>query len=96
MIILFFSFRFFFIVFLLLLVIAALTSLFKTNFRTDFPFDPQELLVFAFIGIACGFGGAAYVRCHRMVVHYIRNHKKLNSFLKKKYVRKQNKKNMFV
>ncbi|KAH7641939.1 chloride channel protein 2-like [Dermatophagoides farinae] len=62
---------------------AALTSLFKTNFRTDFPFDPQELLVFAFIGVACGFGGAFYVRCHRWLVHYIRNQKTLNAFLKK-------------
>lgn len=26
------------------------TAMFKTNFTSDFPFDPQELFVFALIG----------------------------------------------
>ncbi|KAG7156106.1 Chloride channel protein 2-like 8, partial [Homarus americanus] len=44
------------IVFLLVLVIVAvtvvnetLTALFKTNFNIEYPFDPQELFVFALI-----------------------------------------------
>ena len=27
-----------------------LTALFKTNLKTDFPFDPIELLAFSFVG----------------------------------------------
>ena len=27
-----------------------ITALFKTDFKVDFPFDPQELFVFALIG----------------------------------------------
>lgn len=63
---------------------AAITALFKTSFRSDFPFDPQELFVFAFIGIICGFGGAGYVKFHRKIVQFIRSQKKLNAFLQKK------------
>lgn len=46
----------------------AITALFKTNFRSDFPFDPQELFVFALLGAACGFAGAGYVTFHRKIV----------------------------
>ncbi|XP_017486297.1 PREDICTED: chloride channel protein 2-like [Rhagoletis zephyria] len=59
----------------------AITALFKTSFRSDFPFDPQELFVFALIGVLCGFGGAGYVKFHRQIVHFFRNHKRLNAFL---------------
>ncbi|KAF8783521.1 Chloride channel protein 2 like protein [Argiope bruennichi] len=31
-----------------------LTAIFRTNFHIDFPFDPQELIVFAGIGAVCG------------------------------------------
>ncbi|KAF7493069.1 Chloride channel protein 2 [Sarcoptes scabiei] len=62
---------------------AAITALFKTNFRSDFPFDPQELFVFAFIGAICGLGGAFYVKFHRKIVQSIRNQKKLNKYLQK-------------
>ena len=30
-----------------------ITALFKTDFKVDFPFDPQELFVFALIGWVC-------------------------------------------
>nr|XP_027201193.1 chloride channel protein 2-like [Dermatophagoides pteronyssinus] len=62
---------------------AAITALFKTSFRSDFPFDPQELFIFAFIGVICGFGGAGYVKFHRKIVQFIRSQKKMNSFLQK-------------
>lgn len=61
----------------------AITALFKTNFRNDFPFDPQELFVFALMGVVCGFGGAGYVKLHRAIVHFFRNQKKLNAILQK-------------
>ncbi|KAG1681933.1 Chloride channel protein 2 [Nymphon striatum] len=60
-----------------------LTALFKTSFRIDFPFDPQELVAFAMIGIFCGFAGSLFVWCHRQVVNFNRRHKRLNYFLQK-------------
>ena len=42
-----------------------ITAVFRTNFPVDFPYDPQELLVFSLIGIICGAGGAFYCFCHR-------------------------------
>ncbi|KRT78773.1 hypothetical protein AMK59_7172, partial [Oryctes borbonicus] len=59
------------------------TALFKTNFTMDFPFDPQELFVFALIGVVAGFGGALYVWLHRQYVMFMRNSKTLNKFLQK-------------
>ncbi|KAI4454529.1 chloride channel protein 2 [Holotrichia oblita] len=59
------------------------TALFKTNFTMDFPFDPQELFVFAIIGVISGFGGALYVWMHRQYVKFMRKSKTLNNFLQK-------------
>ncbi|KAJ8917376.1 hypothetical protein NQ315_002400 [Exocentrus adspersus] len=59
------------------------TAVFKTNFYMDFPFDPQELFVFALIGAFSGVGGAFYVWVHRQYVIFMRNSKTLNNFLKK-------------
>lgn len=60
------------------------TALFQTNFTMDFPFDPQELFVFALIGVVSGLGGAAYVWVHRKYVLFMRSNKKMNTFLQKK------------
>ncbi|CAH3038066.1 unnamed protein product [Porites lobata] len=61
------------------------TALFKTNFRLDFPFDVEEFLAFALIGLFCGFGGALFVFTHRKLVDMQRTHKhtKLAKFLTK-------------
>lgn len=61
-----------------------ITALFRTHFRSDFPFDVVELLVFALIGVVCGFAGAGYVAFHRKIVQFNRNAKWLNKFLQKK------------
>ncbi|NXL86816.1 CLCN2 protein, partial [Alectura lathami] len=61
-----------------------ITALFKTRFRLDFPFDLQELPAFAFIGIACGFGGALFVYLNRKIVKFMRRQKTINNFLMKK------------
>lgn len=61
-----------------------ITALFLTNFTMDFPFDPQELFVFALIGVVSGFGGALYVWVHRQYVLFMRSNKKMNTFLQKK------------
>lgn len=59
------------------------TAVFKTNFYMDFPFDPQELFVFALIGAVSGLGGAFYVWVHRQYVMFMRNSQMINNFLKK-------------
>ncbi|XP_014239221.2 chloride channel protein 2 isoform X2 [Cimex lectularius] len=56
---------------------------FQTNFTMDFPFDPQELLVFSLMGVVCGLGGALYVWSHRQYVLFMRRNKRMNSFLQK-------------
>ncbi|XP_073840627.1 chloride channel protein 2 isoform X8 [Musca autumnalis] len=58
-------------------------AVFLTNFTTEFPFDPQELFVFALMGVVCGLGGAAYVWVHRRYVLFMRSNKKMNKFLQK-------------
>ncbi|XP_063984517.1 chloride channel protein 2 isoform X4 [Diachasmimorpha longicaudata] len=60
-----------------------ITAMFATNFTMDFPFDPQELFVFALIGVASGLGGAFYVWIHRQYVIFMRKNKSMNSFLQK-------------
>ncbi|KAK6641646.1 hypothetical protein RUM44_013361 [Polyplax serrata] len=59
------------------------TAVFATNFTNDFPFDPQELIVFSCIGAVCGLGGAFYVWVHRQYVLFMRKNKKMNQFLQK-------------
>ena len=62
----------------------SISALFKTNFSTDYPFDPLELLVFSFIGATCGLAGAAYIKFHRMIVQFFRRHKRISAFFQKK------------
>ena len=35
-----------------------IVAVFRTTFPIEFPYDPQELIVFALIGVFCGVGGA--------------------------------------
>ncbi|KAK9505379.1 hypothetical protein O3M35_009453 [Rhynocoris fuscipes] len=56
---------------------------FQTNFTMEFPFDPQELVVFSLMGLICGLGGALYVWSHRQYVLFMRRNKKMNAFLQK-------------
>lgn len=58
----------------------SVSALFKTNFNTQYPFEPIELLAFCFVGATCGLGGAAYVRLHRDLVLFFRRHKTLSDF----------------
>ncbi|EDO41473.1 predicted protein, partial [Nematostella vectensis] len=60
-----------------------ITALFKTNFRVDFPFDIEEFIAFALIGIVCGFGGALFVYTHRKIVdlHRLYRNTKVARFL---------------
>ncbi|XP_025994356.1 chloride channel protein 2 isoform X4 [Solenopsis invicta] len=60
-----------------------ITAMFATSFTMEFPFDPQELLVFALIGVGSGLMGAFYVWLHRQYVIFMRKNKSMNSFLQK-------------
>ena len=42
-----------------------LTALFRTNFRVEFPFDPQEIIAFVVIGIVSGLAAANFVAFHK-------------------------------
>ncbi|XP_052120753.1 chloride channel protein 2 isoform X1 [Frankliniella occidentalis] len=59
------------------------TAMFLTSFTMDFPFDPQELIVFSLIGVMCGLGGAGYVWVHRQYVTFMRRNRRMNAFLQK-------------
>nr|CAD7432037.1 unnamed protein product [Timema monikensis] len=62
---------------------ATVTAMFRTDFTMDFPFDPQELIVFSLIGVVSGLGGASYVWVHRKYVLFMRRSKRMTSFLQK-------------
>ena len=61
-----------------------ITAMFITNFTMDFPFDPQELFVFALIGAFSGLAGSFYVWLHRQYVLFMRKNKSMNKFLQNK------------
>ncbi|XP_026822321.1 chloride channel protein 2 isoform X1 [Rhopalosiphum maidis] len=58
-------------------------AFFPTHFTMEYPFDPQELTVFALLGVVCGIIGAGYVWAHRQYVLFMRQSKRMNSFLQK-------------
>ena len=58
-----------------------IVAVFRTTFPNVFPYDPQELFVFALIGVFCGVGGALFVFIHRQYVLWMRRNKQLNKFL---------------
>merc|ERR1719167_282629 len=60
-----------------------IVAVFRTGFKMDFPYDPQELILFALIGVCCGVGGALYVYLHRRYVLWMRANKRLSKFLQK-------------
>ncbi|XP_050544371.1 chloride channel protein 2 isoform X2 [Daktulosphaira vitifoliae] len=58
-------------------------AFFPTHFTMEYPFDPQEMTVFALLGVVCGLFGAGYVWAHRQYVLFMRQSKKMNVFLQK-------------
>ncbi|XP_018021413.1 chloride channel protein 2 [Hyalella azteca] len=59
------------------------TALFKTNFKSDFPFDLKEIFAYMFLGLVCGLLGALFVFVHRNYVLFMRRNKKVKNFLQK-------------
>lgn len=60
-----------------------ITALFRTTLRTEVPFDALELIIFAGIGVACGFGGSLFIFLHRRIILFTRKHKRMSAFLQK-------------
>lgn len=42
-----------------------IVAMFRTGYSMEFPYAPEELLVFIMIGVVCGLGGSLYVYTHR-------------------------------
>ncbi|KAM6219807.1 chloride channel protein ClC-Ka-like isoform 2-T2 [Rhynchocyon petersi] len=49
-----------------------ITSLFKTSFRVDVPFDLPEIFFFVVLGAICGILSCAYLFCQRTFLIFIR------------------------
>ncbi|XP_064610783.1 chloride channel protein 2-like isoform X2 [Liolophura sinensis] len=60
-----------------------ITAVFRTNLRTEFPFDALELIAFAAIGIVCGFAGPLFILLHQKIIIFTRRRKRMSSFLQK-------------
>merc|ERR1719167_248330 len=60
-----------------------IVAMFRTGYSMEFPYAPEELLVFIMIGVVCGLGGSLYVYTHRRYVLWMRGNKQLNKFLQK-------------
>ncbi|XP_016810266.3 chloride channel protein ClC-Kb isoform X3 [Pan troglodytes] len=52
-----------------------ITSLYKTSFRVDVPFDLPEIFFFVVLGGLCGILGSAYLFCQRIFFGFIRNNR---------------------
>ncbi|KAI9564003.1 hypothetical protein GHT06_007741 [Daphnia sinensis] len=60
-----------------------LTAIFGTDYHVDFPYDPQELFIYALVGAFGGLSGAAFILFHRRYVLFMRKNKRISSFLQK-------------
>ncbi|XP_076994156.1 chloride channel protein ClC-Kb [Tamandua tetradactyla] len=49
-----------------------ITSLFKTSFRVEVPFDLPEIFFFVALGAICGILGCAYLYCQRTFLGFVR------------------------
>ncbi|XP_027700511.1 chloride channel protein ClC-Ka-like, partial [Vombatus ursinus] len=50
-----------------------ITSLFKTRFRVDIPFDLPEIFFFVLLGFVCGIVSCAYLFGHRRFALFVRS-----------------------
>ncbi|KHJ77087.1 hypothetical protein OESDEN_23293, partial [Oesophagostomum dentatum] len=57
----------------------------QTNFP-DESFFPEEIPVFAIVGLLCGLAGAMFVKCHRSLVLSLKKSRFCKKFLTEKYV----------
>ena len=64
----------------------SLTALFKTNFPLDFPFHPNEMIIFIFIGVCSGLASAIFIRIFRVVLKSLATGQAMFKFEGAKYV----------
>ncbi|XP_020042866.2 chloride channel protein ClC-Ka isoform X1 [Castor canadensis] len=50
-----------------------ITSIYKTSFRVDVPFDLPEIFFFVVLGVICGVLSCAYLFCQRTFLGFVKN-----------------------
>ncbi|XP_058531680.1 chloride channel protein ClC-Ka isoform X1 [Ochotona princeps] len=58
-----------------------ITSLYKTSFRVDVPFDLPEIFFFVVLGAICGMASCAYLFCQRTFLAFIRTNRVISKLL---------------
>ncbi|XP_066872773.1 chloride channel protein ClC-Ka isoform X5 [Kogia breviceps] len=58
-----------------------ITSLYKTNFRVDVPFDLPEIFFFVALGAICGILSCAYLFCQRTFLAFVKTNWVLSKLL---------------
>nr|XP_045374449.1 chloride channel protein ClC-Ka isoform X2 [Camelus bactrianus] len=58
-----------------------ITSLYKTNFRVDVPFDLPEIFFFVALGAICGILSCAYLFCQRMFLGFVKTNQVFSKLL---------------
>ncbi|RWS28460.1 chloride channel protein 2-like isoform X3, partial [Leptotrombidium deliense] len=57
------------------------THIFITHFRETDPYEPAEVILFAFLGIMCGFLAWLFIFLLRQMIQFLRNTKSVHDFL---------------
>ncbi|XP_073759728.1 chloride channel protein ClC-Kb isoform X3 [Callorhinus ursinus] len=58
-----------------------ITSLFKTSFRVDVPFDLPEIFFFVALGAICGILSCAYLFCQRTFLGFVKTNRVVSKLL---------------
>ncbi|XP_059770284.1 chloride channel protein ClC-Ka isoform X4 [Balaenoptera ricei] len=58
-----------------------ITSLYKTSFRVDVPFDLPEIFFFVALGAICGILSCAYLFCQRTFLSFVKTNRVLSKLL---------------
>ncbi|XP_044093178.1 chloride channel protein ClC-Ka isoform X4 [Neovison vison] len=58
-----------------------ITSLYKTNFRVDVPFDLPEIFFFVALGAICGIVSCAYLFCQRTFLGFVKTNRLISKLL---------------
>ncbi|XP_043429787.1 chloride channel protein ClC-Ka isoform X2 [Prionailurus bengalensis] len=58
-----------------------ITSLYKTNFRVDVPFDLPEIFFFVALGAICGILSCAYLFCQRTFLAFVKTNRVTSKLL---------------
>ncbi|XP_026777204.3 chloride channel K [Pangasianodon hypophthalmus] len=56
-------------------------AVFKTRFPSELPYQPPEILIFAFLGLLCGAISCVYLYSHRWILRFVRTNKFISRFM---------------